>query len=202
MTTILQSPAIYQLFQVGVGAFSARVKVLHQYLDLRPGQRLIDIGCGPGHILSKLPEGVIYDGFDIDETYIRFANQRFGKRGAFHCRLFNEAAALEFGPADVVMMNGVLHHLDDHSARMTVSTIKKVLKPGGVFLALDGVYTPDQSAFAKWFLDHDRGNFIRTEAAHRAILSTSFAGCELHVYHNLLRIPYSLVVAKCSNALQ
>ena len=86
--------------------------------------------------------------------------------------------------------------------RELVSVIGVRFKPGGAFLALDGVYTPDQSALAKWFLDHDRGHFVRTEAAHRAILSSSFPGCELHVYHDLLRIPYSLVVAKCSNSLQ
>jgi SAM-dependent methyltransferase len=201
MKSLLQSPAIYQLFQIGVGAFSARVKVLYQYLDPRPGQRLIDIGCGPGHILTKLPEGVIYDGFDVDETYIQFANRHFGNRGQFHCRLFDEAAASEFGPADIVMMNGVLHHLDDDSARATVSTIKKVLKPGGAFFALDGVYSSGQSAIAKWFLDNDRGKFVRTEAAHRAILATSFPTCELYVHHDLLRIPYSLIVAKCNKGL-
>jgi SAM-dependent methyltransferase len=144
---------------------------------------------------------VIYHGFDVDETYINFANQRFGGRGTFHCRLFDEAAATEFGPADIVMMNGVLHHMDDVSARATVSTIERALKPGGIFFALDGVYSAGQSAIAKWLLDNDRGRFVRTEAAYRAILATSFPACELHVSHDLLRVPYSLIISKCRKGL-
>jgi SAM-dependent methyltransferase len=200
MKALLQTPAIYQTFQVAVGAFSARVRAIHKYLDPRPGQRLIDIGCGPGHILGELPNGVIYNGFDVDKTYIDFANQHFGNRGKFHCRLFDEEAAAEFAPADVVMMNGVLHHMDDDLAKSAISAIEKALGPGGVFFALDGVYASGQSAIAKWFLDNDRGRFIRTEAAYRAILSPGFAECEFHLHHDLLRIPYSLIVSKCRKA--
>jgi SAM-dependent methyltransferase len=202
MTALLQNAAIYQWFQIAVGAFSTRVNLIHKYLDLRAGQRLIDIGCGPGHILAELPEGVIYDGFDVDKRYIDFANRRFGGRGRFHCRIFDQDAAAEFGPADIVMMNGVLHHMDDDSARMTAALIEKVLKPGGTFFAFDGVYAPEQSALAKWFLDHDRGRYVRTEAAYREILSASFSTCDLHVYHDRLRIPYSFAISICRKAVK
>jgi SAM-dependent methyltransferase len=200
MKEVLQRPAVYQLFQVAVGAFSARARAIHRYLEPRAGQRMIDIGCGPGHILNELPEGVIYRGFDVDETYIDFANERFGTKGKFHCRLFDEEAAAEFGPVDLVMMNGVLHHMDDHSAGVTLSAIEKVLRPGGFFFALDGVYVDGQSAIAKWFLDKDRGRFVRTEDGYRSLLSKNFAAREFHLHHDLLRIPYSLIISKCQKA--
>ena len=74
---ILSHPALYQAYQAAGGFFGARIKAIADYLDMRPGMRVIDIGCGPGHILPYLPEGTIYNGFDIDETYIAYA-QRSG----------------------------------------------------------------------------------------------------------------------------
>ncbi|WP_348262180.1 class I SAM-dependent methyltransferase [Telmatobacter sp. DSM 110680] len=209
MKDILNAPSIYHLFQFCGGFFSARVKAIKQYLELRPGQRLIDIGCGPGHILPKLPRGVFYDGFDTDERYIRFANRHFGHLGTFHCRVFDAAAAKEFGPADGVMMNGVLHHLDDKSFTETASAIRSALRPGGFLFTFDGVYVPDQNAIGKWLLDNDRGKFVRQEQSYRNLLERSFDKTEFHVRHdlitipfshNLVRVPLDLFISKCTKS--
>lgn len=209
MKEILNAPSIYHLFQFSGGFFSARVKAIHQYLELRSGQRLIDIGCGPGHILPKLPRGVVYDGFDLDEKYIRFANRHFGHLGKFHCRVFDMAAAAEFGPADVVMMNGVLHHLDDESFIETASAIRRALRPGGFLFTFDGVYVPGQSAIGKWLLDNDRGKFVREEQGYRNLLERCFDKSEFHVRRDLISIPLSrglfkvpldLFISKCTKS--
>ena len=52
------------------------------YLTMRR-MPVIDIGCGPGHILQYLPEGTDYNGFDIDETYIAYAKRSFGISARF-----------------------------------------------------------------------------------------------------------------------
>lgn len=196
MKDILNAPSIYHLFQVSGGFFSARVKAINQYLELRPGQRLIDIGCGPGHILPKLPRGVHYDGFDIDEKYIRFANRHFGHLGKFHCRVFDAAAAKEFGPADGVLMNGVLHHLDDKSSAETVSAIRSALRPGGFLFTLDCVYVPGQKAISKWLVDNDRGKFVREEQGYRDLLDRFFDDTEFHMRNDLVRVPLSYNLVK------
>ena len=90
---ILSHPALYQAYQSAGGFFGARIKAIADYLTLRPGMRVIDIGCGPGHLLQYLPEGIDYNGFDIDETYIAYARRSFGHLGTFHCRYFDAAAA-------------------------------------------------------------------------------------------------------------
>jgi len=118
MKAILDSPMLYHTFQRAIGGFSARVKAINEYLSLKQGQVVIDIGCGPGHIAAHLPRGVDYHGFDIEPQYIEYAKRHFGGVAAFHCRMFDADAARTLGLADVVMMNGVLHHMDDSTVRM------------------------------------------------------------------------------------
>ncbi|MEC9347459.1 MAG: class I SAM-dependent methyltransferase [Pseudomonadota bacterium] len=191
---ILASPSIYQAFQEAGGFFGARLKAIGDYLEIGPGARIIDIGCGPGFIRKYLPDNVVYDGFDVDERYIAFARKRFGHLGGFHCRFFDDAAADAFGPADIVMMNGVLHHIDDASLKGTLASIRRALRPGGTLFTLDGVYLERQSWLRRTMLDHDRGKFVRTEPAYRALLEPVFDTVESHVRNDLSWFPYSQLV--------
>jgi len=197
---LLESPSTYQLFQEAGGFFGARLKAIAEFLTLPPGTRVIDIGCGPGHILKYLPESVDYVGFDIDRPYIEHANRQFGGRGRFYCRLFDAAAAQEFGPADIVMMNGVLHHIADAELADMLASVRAVLRPGGLLFSLDGCHLPGQSGFRKWMLDNDRGAFVRDEAGYRAVLGRAFETVELHIREHYSRIPYTFVVGLARKA--
>lgn len=83
MKAILNHPALYQAYQNAGGFFGARIKAIADYLTLRPGMKVIDIGCGPGHILRHLPDDIRYTGFDIDEAYIAYARSAFGISAPF-----------------------------------------------------------------------------------------------------------------------
>ena len=174
MKAILNHPALYQAYQNAGGFFGARIKAIADYLTLRPGMRVIDIGCGPGHILRHLPDGIEYTGFDIDEAYIAYARRSFGHLGTFHCRHFDAAAAREFAGADVVMMNGVLHHIADDGLQATLADIRDVLRSDGVLFTLDGCYREGQSRIAKWLLDNDRGEFVRDRDGYDQVLRRAF----------------------------
>lgn len=191
---LLKSPSIYQAFQEAGGFFGARVKAISEFLALTPGMRIIDIGCGPGHIMRHLPDDVDYVGFDIDPSYIEYANREFGKRGRFYCRFFDESAAREFGPVDIVMMNGVLHHIPNAELADTLANVRAVLRSGGVLFTLDGCYREGQSGFRKWMLDNDRGEFVRDEPGYRGLLKQTFDTVDLHIRENYSRVPYTFVV--------
>lgn len=194
MKAMLKSPALYQAYQRAGGFFGARVKAIADYLTIRPGQRVIDIGCGPGHILPHLPHGIDYIGFDIDQSYIDYAQSTFGERGKFLCRFFDDEAAKELFPADVVMMNGVLHHISDADLSVTLTSVRNVLKDNGVLFTLDGCYTEKQSRIAKWLLDNDRGEFVRDKQGYAGVLGATFEQVDLAIRDDYSWVPYTFAI--------
>jgi SAM-dependent methyltransferase len=194
MKAMLSSPALYQAYQNAGGFFGARVKAIAEYLTIRPGMRVIDVGCGPGYILRHLPRGIDYIGFDIDQAYIDHANRSFGDRGKFYCRYFDAAAAVAFAGADVVMMNGVLHHIADQELTATLTHVRDVLKDGGVLFTLDGCYREGQSRFAKWLLDNDRGEFVRDQNGYELVLRSVFDEVDLVIRQDYARVPYTFII--------
>jgi SAM-dependent methyltransferase len=194
MKAILSSPALYQAYQNAGGFFGARIKAISEYLTIRPGMRIVDIGCGPGYILRHLPQGIDYVGFDIDEAYIDHARRSFGDRGKFYCRYFDAAAADEFADTDIVMMNGVLHHIADEELKGTLANIRDVLKSGGVLFTLDGCYREGQSRLAKWLLDNDRGKFVRDQNGYDLVLRSVFENVDLVIRDDYARVPYTFVI--------
>jgi len=194
MKAILSSPTLYQAYQNAGGFFGARVKAIAEYLTIRPGMRVIDIGCGPGYILGHLPEGIDYMGFDIDEAYIDHARRSFGNRGKFYCRYFDAAAAVEFAGADIVMMNGVLHHIADDELSGTLANVRDVLKSNGILFTLDGCYHEGQSRIAKWLLDNDRGEFVRNRDGYDHLLSGAFEKVDLAIRDDYSWVPYTFII--------
>ena len=83
ITDILKLPLVYQMFQHLGGFFDARLKAIGSYLPIKSGQKVVDIGCGPGFIVEHLPRGISYLGFDTDASYIAYAMGRFGDKGRF-----------------------------------------------------------------------------------------------------------------------
>jgi SAM-dependent methyltransferase len=77
---LLTLPFICRLFRtivVGDGYV-----YLSEHVRPVPGEKVLDIGCGPGDILENLP-AVDYLGFDINLKYVEAAQERFGRRGRF-----------------------------------------------------------------------------------------------------------------------
>lgn len=194
MKQFLKHPAIYQLYQEMGGFFGARVVAIRDYLDIAPHARIIDIGCGPGHIRRHLPDGIDYIGFDIDQPSVDYARRRFGDRGRFEARLFDGDAARTYGPADIIMMNGVMHHIGDGDLAETLSTVRQALKPGGQLFTLDGCYAPGQGMIETWLLDNDRGEHVRPAEAYERLLKNAFPHVKMHVRDRMSRLPYTFAI--------
>src|SRR5438105_4248682 len=110
LSTVLRFPAGYRLFSRLVGGEAARKTYVAEYVKPVPGNKILDIGCGPADILAYLPT-VDFLGIDVSPEYIFSAKKRFGSRGRFYCTDVGQATIeQEKGSFDLVLATGVIHH--------------------------------------------------------------------------------------------
>ena len=102
-------------------------KVLN-LLAPRPGERILDLGCGDGVLTADIRSaGAEVVGLDASETMIDAARAR-----GLDVRLGN-AERLEFDQAfDAVFSNAALHWMTDPDA--VIAGVRRALKPGGRFV--------------------------------------------------------------------
>jgi SAM-dependent methyltransferase len=197
--SLLERPALYELFSRVVGAQASRETFVTTYVRPRAGDQVLDVGCGPADILDHLPR-VNYFGFDISPSYIDSATRRFGDRGRFFCERVSEARAFleREGRFDIVLAIGILHHLDRGEALDLFALARRALRPGGRLVTLDPCYAPGQSAIARYLASRDRGQHVRTEEEYREIASREFPAVKSSVRHDLLRMPYTHIILECA----
>lgn len=195
MTSLLESPTVYRIFGAAIGG-KFRDRYVSEYVQPRSGDRILDLGCGPGDILDHLPE-VRYLGVDMDSRYIEAARKRFGKLGEFRCESATETVLREPASFDVVMANGVLHHLDDAEVHKVMNLAKSALKPGGRLVTHDGAFIPEQTTFEAMLLKRDRGRFVRAVDQYVQLARATFDRVESVVRRDMLRLPYTHHIMTC-----
>jgi SAM-dependent methyltransferase len=194
---LLESSRIYRSWQALSGNANMYQVFVGTHVRPREGDVIIDIGCGPGEVLDYIPAGR-YVGLDVNPDYIHEARARYDQRGEFHAVSLEDSALPEYhGAADLVTAIGVLHHLDDAAARHCVALANTLLKPGGRFVTLDGVYHAGQGFVRRTVLALDRGRYVRDVAGYFALAATAFSRIEHEIYDNLTRIPSSFLALEC-----
>jgi SAM-dependent methyltransferase len=183
------------MFTAAIGG-KFRTRYVAEYVRPNVGHRILDIGCGPGDILDFLPK-VQYLGIDLDTRYITAARKRFGNRGEFRCESATETVLREPASFDIVMANGVLHHLDDSEVRKVLSMARLALKPAGRLVAHDGAFVAEQSAIEALLLKMDRGRFVRTPDQYVDLARKAFDDVEGVVRRGMLRSPYTHHIMTC-----
>ena len=196
---ILTISHVYSGFQALVGARRSQRWLLREGWQVKPGMRIVDIGCGPGDILDQLPD-VQYVGLDVSAEYIDTATKRYGSRARFVAGtapdLLREPSAHE---ADLVTCVGVLHHLTDAQSMEILEVAHTLLKPGGRFVAIEPTYLRHQTPASRWIMSKDRGQAIRQERAWRELGERSpFGRTETSVLTGLIRIPYTHLLLECT----
>jgi len=200
LSLLLSLQAGYRLFRWMVGGESAWKIYLGEYVKPAPGDKILDIGCGPADVLNYLP-AVNYTGLDISPEYIDSARKRFGSKGRFLCGDVGLATIEgEQGAFDLVLATGVIHHLDDTQATKLFDLARLILRPAGRLVTYDGCYVPQQSRIARWLLAKDRGKFVRTREEYLRLALARFSNVEPHLRHDLLRIPYTHLIMHCFNS--
>ncbi|WP_225335704.1 class I SAM-dependent methyltransferase [Halomicrobium urmianum] len=102
-------------------------------LDPRPGERVLDLGCGTGHLTADLAEAVGEgDVVGIDQSDEMVAGARETHPDLrFECVDATEYEADE--PFDAVFSNAALHWIANQ--RAVAERVRAALRPGGRFVA-------------------------------------------------------------------
>jgi len=193
--SVLEHPWAYQLFFNVIGAPERSRILVRDYIHPRPGDNVLEIGCGPGTIVPYLPK-TNYIGFDASPEYIREASNRFPE-AKFVCERVSQYTLPHHHYFDVVLALGIIHHLDDSEAADLFRIGHSALKPGGRMITLDGCYTANQAGVKRSLLLRDRGRFVRNEAEYRNLAGEWFATVKSHLREDLLRIPYTHLILEC-----
>ena len=189
----LSVPWVYAVYQRIVGAPGCHQRFMESYVRPKPGDRVVDLGCGLGAGIEYLPSGVFYVGVDISHEYIQAARDKFGGRGIFVCASVNKVDLSQFAPFDIAMAFGVLHHLDDATVSEMVRLVSRAMRPGGRLVTIDPCPVAGQPRLAKLLIAHDRGGYVRTAQAYCDLLA-SYGQLEAEVVSDMLRVPFSFMV--------
>lgn len=100
-------------------------------LDPKPGERILDVGCGTGHLTSKIAAaGAAVVGIDHSPEMIQQARQQYP---SLRFEVMDAREITFPGPFDAVFSNATLHWIKE--PERVAAAISRILRPGGRFVA-------------------------------------------------------------------
>lgn len=124
-----------------LGGDKAR-RVLLAHAALRPGYRVLDIGCGTGTLatlIKRFHPDVEVVGIDPDPKALARARRKAAKAAVSiqFDQGFGDDLPYPEASFDRVLSSFMFHHLPPEEKGKTLCAVRRVLKPGGEFHMLD-----------------------------------------------------------------
>ncbi|MHC5232574.1 class I SAM-dependent methyltransferase [Brucella sp. LJL56] len=149
-----------------------KLELICRKLRLKPGDRLLDIGCGWGALLIYAAQnfGVIGTGVSLSEAQTALARERIRLVGlddkiTIHVKSYTELD----GQFDKISSVGMFEHVGITNYDSYFSTVNRLLRPGGLYM---------HHAITRR-MKKNKKSFKRKSAEHKALVKYIFPGGEL-----------------------
>ncbi len=191
LSSSLQYPAIFSLFQKLIAA--DRIKLyITQNTKLKPGFKVLDVGCGFGNLLEYLPKSISYMGIDISQDYINYARNKYSSRGRFICADVTKLR-LKQEKFDLIFISSLFHHLSDNEVKKLLESLLPFLKKETIVVSADSVYLKKQSYLSRFITSRDRGKYVRAKEGYLNLTKKYFSRTNYKIVSNLLNVPINLI---------
>jgi SAM-dependent methyltransferase len=155
---LLEGPLFYNFWSSF--HFTPRFRALKEGFEGQSNPRILDLGCGTGLFKKYFPV-CDYFGIDNNPRYIEYARQRLP--GTFVLGdILDLNRYITDQKFDYIILNGVLHHMDNIQVTQLVKTLSSFLSESGRILVVDHIFSEKLNPINKMLLSLDRGSFSRT----------------------------------------
>ncbi len=180
----------------------AKLDLICRKLRLKPGERLLDIGCGWGGLIMHAAEhyGVDATGITLSENQAAFARERIAKAGlSDRCRveIRDYRTLAESDGYDKISSVGMVEHVGLTHLPVYFASAYRALRPGGLFmnhgivsLGESRARSAGEKIFRKfWRADAFIDRYVfpdgKLTAAHSVIAAAEGAGFEVRDVESL-----------------
>jgi SAM-dependent methyltransferase len=164
----LEHPLVYRAWQTPFEA--AKLRPMFRHNDFSRVSRVLDVGCGPGTNAREFRHAE-YLGVDINPRYVAEGRRRHGREFVVgDVTSWRPPTGARF---DFILVNSLLHHLDDSNVRQTLAMLRDVLSEAGHLHLLELVL-PTEPGVATLLARADRGHFSRSLEHWRALSDELF----------------------------
>lgn len=142
--------------------------------ELKPGESLLDVGCGTGSLTLRAAKEVAprgrAAGIDASPQMVATARRKARRAPGIEFRVAPiEQLPFEAAEFDVVLSSLMFHHLPDDVKKLGLDEVRRVLKPGGRLIVVD-------LGKAKGLLGHVGGHQLPVDYAERLQSLATAAG--------------------------
>jgi len=168
------------------------------HAQLKPGERVLDVGCGTGGVTipakRRIGKDGVAAGIDPAPEMIAVAQKKAVRAGLeidFRIGVI-ESLPYEDGTFDAVTSSLMMHHLPEHLQVKGLAEIKRVLKPGGRLLIADMTHSSSsmhERIFAFLTMHRGHGNQFGIEDLPKLLEEAAFEKIQL-LDNNFLTIGF------------
>ena len=146
-------------------------KIVRRYYTNQ--RRVLEVGCSAGNISAVFKDvDCDFVGIDMDEPVLIFARSHYAKYAHMTFKCLNLiGSAHDLGKFDLIIFNGMCHHVDSDILTELLETAKTLLAESGLIVVSDPIITEDLGWLEQSMIKLDRGHQRRTQVDLVSILS-------------------------------